>query len=59
MLSIPEEEFYIADTLSRATPEYHGQHPSKLAEEIAQIQHAEWVRKIERSLTHVLTKSET
>lgn len=25
---------------------YHGQHPSKLAEEIAQIQHTEWVRKI-------------
>lgn len=40
------KELYIADTLSRATPEYHGQHPSKLAEEIAQIQHAEWVRKI-------------
>lgn len=40
------KELYIADTLSRATPEYHGQHPSKLAEEKAQIQHAEWVRKI-------------
>lgn len=40
------KELYIADTLSRATPEYHGKHPSKLAEEIAQIQHAEWVRKI-------------
>uniref|UniRef100_A0A8W8KNA1 Reverse transcriptase/retrotransposon-derived protein RNase H-like domain-containing protein n=1 Tax=Magallana gigas TaxID=29159 RepID=A0A8W8KNA1_MAGGI len=40
------KELYIADTLSRATPEYHGKHPSKLAEEIAQIQHADWVRKI-------------
>lgn len=52
------KELYIADTLSRATPEYHGQHPSKLAEEIAQIQHAEWVRKITDSrLNQIRTRT--
>ena len=37
---------FIADTLSRATPEFHMQKPSKLAEEIAHIQQAEWIRKV-------------
>ncbi|XP_062610719.1 uncharacterized protein K02A2.6-like [Saccostrea cucullata] len=30
----------------KPAPEYHGQHTSKLAEEIAHIQQAEWVRKV-------------
>lgn len=31
--------------LSLATTEYHGQQPSKLDEEIANIEHASWVSK--------------
>ena len=40
------KDLYIADTLSRATPEFHMQKPSKLVEEIAHIQQAEWIRKV-------------
>lgn len=51
-----EKELYIAYTLSHAAPEYHGQHPFKLAEE----KHKSNTQSgLERSLTHILTKSET
>ena len=40
------KDLFIVDTLSRATPEFHMQKHSKLAEEIAHIQQAEWIRKV-------------
>ena len=40
------KELFNAETLSRAIPEFHMQKISKLADVIAHIQQAEWIRKV-------------
>ena len=44
------KDLFIADTLSRATPEFHMQKTSKLAEEITRSQQAECMRKVTDSI---------